>query len=235
LIGRPVSLGGGRILNGSSTQWTAVSGGTDLPPGAARAVIVDGLDIVIWRGQSGGVQAWQNRCPHRGMRLSFSQVRGDNLVCRYHGWSFDQAGQCRGIPASPEMTPPETACVPAYACREALDLIWVHTTSDDETAALDDLAQRAGLGDSALFIKTIYVDGAAAALGDQIGGAPLMPGVVQLPDQNVIVVLQQSGADRCALHVIAPANGDTTEQRLHQGDWAKRLRHSLSTQREAAS
>ena len=55
--------------------------------------MVNGEDIVIWRSVSGEARAWENRCIHRGMRLSFGQVRGEQLSCRYHGWLFDLNGQ----------------------------------------------------------------------------------------------------------------------------------------------
>ena len=57
----------------------------DLEEGSVRAVALLDEDVAVWRGRNGSVRAWRNRCPHRGMRLSFAQVRGDRLSCRYHG------------------------------------------------------------------------------------------------------------------------------------------------------
>ncbi|MGB1508948.1 MAG: Rieske (2Fe-2S) protein, partial [Paracoccaceae bacterium] len=37
---------------------------------------VNGKDVVVWRSTSGKLSAWENRCPHRGMRLSHGFVRG---------------------------------------------------------------------------------------------------------------------------------------------------------------
>ncbi|WPU63556.1 aromatic ring-hydroxylating oxygenase subunit alpha [Peredibacter starrii] len=34
-------------------------------------------------------QFFKNSCPHRGARLA---IKGDEFVCSYHGWSFDQEG-----------------------------------------------------------------------------------------------------------------------------------------------
>lgn len=56
-------------------------------------------------------------CPHRGMRLSLGFIRGDQVACLYHGWHYD-AGQCRYIPAHPQLTPPETIRVQAFETAE---------------------------------------------------------------------------------------------------------------------
>lgn len=217
-------------MNGSKSDWIAVSGGTDLAPSSARAVSAGGLDIVVWRSAGGTVQAWENRCPHRGMRLSFGQVRGDNLVCRYHGWSFDQTGQCRHIPASPEMTPPPTACVETYACREALGLIWVNTT-DDHTASLIQMAEQTGLADEPYFVKSIYVGKPLTALAAFFDDDILMPGIVRLSTEttreDILLALQQSAAERCALHIVVRSKSDTARE-LYYIDWARRLRWHLS-------
>jgi len=59
-------------------------------------------DLVVWRSASGVLSAWENRCPHRGMRLSHGFVRGESLACAYHGWHFECSGRCHYIPAHPD-------------------------------------------------------------------------------------------------------------------------------------
>jgi nitrite reductase/ring-hydroxylating ferredoxin subunit len=154
-------------------DWHAVSGTGDLPEGGARAVTLLGEDIAIWRGRSGSVQAWRNRCPHRGMRLSFGQVRGDRLSCRYHGWQYDEAGQCKFMPAHRNMTPPATICVASYGCREANGLIWVKLEGDG--TAFDDLTAASDIETGALFCKSIFVDGAQEPMADLLLGACFPP------------------------------------------------------------
>ena len=160
-------------MSETKQDWHAVAGMSDLPEGTARAVALLGEDIAVWRGESGSVQAWRNQCPHRGMRLSFGQVRGDRLSCRYHGWQFDTAAQCKFMPAHRKMTPPATVCVPSYGCREANGLIWVQLA--DDGAAFDDLAAAGGLETGTLFCKSIFVDGAHDVLADLLVGACFPP------------------------------------------------------------
>jgi len=48
--------------------------------------------IALWKGEDGTIGAVENRCAHRHIKLSHGSVVGDELVCRYHGWSYDRAG-----------------------------------------------------------------------------------------------------------------------------------------------
>jgi phenylpropionate dioxygenase-like ring-hydroxylating dioxygenase large terminal subunit len=59
-----------------------------------------GADIVVWRDSRGKLHCHEDRCLHRGAKLSIGQVVDDRLRCAYHGWCYDTAGQCVGIPTS---------------------------------------------------------------------------------------------------------------------------------------
>jgi phenylpropionate dioxygenase-like ring-hydroxylating dioxygenase large terminal subunit len=54
-----------------------------------------GQDLCLFRGQSGKVAALANACPHRGAMLADGDCtfRGF-LTCFYHGFTFDERGQC---------------------------------------------------------------------------------------------------------------------------------------------
>lgn len=72
----------------------------ELPtPGSYRTFDDAGVPILIVRGKDGAIRAFLNVCPHRASRL----VRNDHgtanrFTCRFHGWTFDNAGQAIGIP-----------------------------------------------------------------------------------------------------------------------------------------
>ena len=108
----------------SAPIWTPVALSSDLPAATAIPGVCDGVDLAIWRGASGRVAVWRDRCPHRGMRLSHGFVRGDMLSCIYHGWRFDGASQCRKIPAHPDLEPPAAIRATAIAGVEAHGVIW---------------------------------------------------------------------------------------------------------------
>ena len=84
-----------------------------------------GEDMVIWRAEDGTVSALVDECCHRSVKLSLGECQGSSLVCPYHGWRFDTAGQCTLIPQRPEVAPPASARVHAYHCASRYGFVWV--------------------------------------------------------------------------------------------------------------
>jgi phenylpropionate dioxygenase-like ring-hydroxylating dioxygenase large terminal subunit len=68
----------------------------------------------------------RDQCPHRGVALSAGDVRGDCIVCPFHGFEFDPGGACRLIPANGRHGPlPKAMHVHTYPTREAHGFIWL--------------------------------------------------------------------------------------------------------------
>ena len=111
--------------------WHPVGQLGDLAGGPHAAVVL-GEDVVVWQAPDGTFQAWADRCPHRGTKLSLGHVVNGRLECAYHGWQFDAAGQCRVIPALPDFVPPTSQRACTYAAREAYGLLWVQLTPSDQ-------------------------------------------------------------------------------------------------------
>ncbi|WP_395821173.1 Rieske 2Fe-2S domain-containing protein [Devosia sp.] len=107
-----------------SSDWTPIALSRDVPDGVTRAVCLEGSELVIWRG-AGEAHVWEDRCPHRGMRLSLGFVRDGALNCLYHGWQYGASSSCVRIPAHPDLIVPPTIKANAYPTREAGGLIWV--------------------------------------------------------------------------------------------------------------
>lgn len=105
--------------------WTPVALARDIEAGTSAGVVLGGAEVVIWRDTAGQVHAWEDRCPHRGMKLSFGFVRGDRIACLYHGWEYDGTATCRYIPAHPDLAVPASIRVERYRAAEASGLIWV--------------------------------------------------------------------------------------------------------------
>ena len=78
---------------------------------------------VLYRGDSGRVVALDNRCAHRGAKLSNGRREGDCLRCMYHGLKFDPTGKCVQIPGQ-ENIPPKLG-VRSYPVVERDHLIWI--------------------------------------------------------------------------------------------------------------
>ena len=85
-----------------------------------------GRKLVLWRNAEGVVSALPDRCPHREAELSRGEVRGDCLVCPYHGWEFAADGQCTRVPSATVGVPaPPKAHLDAYLSQEKYGLVWV--------------------------------------------------------------------------------------------------------------
>jgi nitrite reductase/ring-hydroxylating ferredoxin subunit len=105
-------------------RWYPVAASREVGRGRIVQSILNGQELALWRSADGEARAWENRCPHRGTRLSLGYVAGDTLSCAYHGWRFDKDGTCTYIPAKPDISPPQSACAKSYAAREDSGLIW---------------------------------------------------------------------------------------------------------------
>ncbi|RZI70207.1 MAG: Rieske (2Fe-2S) protein [Variovorax sp.] len=100
-----------------------------------------GEDIVLWKKADGTPAAVRDRCCHRTAKLSKGFVEGDNIVCGYHGWTYDCSGACVKIPQAPDMAIPAGAKVQAYHCAERFGYAWV--ALDDPLMPLLDAEEEA--------------------------------------------------------------------------------------------
>ncbi len=73
--------------------WYAVSRASDLAAGEHLETKFWGRSIAVFRGEDGRVRAIENRCAHRHLKLTEGKVVGCELVCPYHGWSYDGEGR----------------------------------------------------------------------------------------------------------------------------------------------
>lgn len=105
-------------------SWYPVIASGALEGGKALPVSVNGEELVVWRSRDGVAAIWNNRCPHRGMRLAFGAVAGNSLTCAYHGWVFGHDGFCSHIPAHPQLKPSAAARARVYPVKEIHGYIW---------------------------------------------------------------------------------------------------------------
>ena len=110
--------------------WHPLALAHDVAAGTAVGVHLFGRELVVWRDDAGQAHVWEDRCPHRGMRLSFGFVRGERLACLYHGWQYDGAGRCRHIPAHPQLKVPGSITVEHCPSAERLGVIWTFWGGD---------------------------------------------------------------------------------------------------------
>lgn len=84
---------------------------------------IAGNPTAFFRKQDGSVAALLDRCPHRFAPLSLGQREGDQLVCPYHGLTFDPNGTCVRNPFSDRI--PAGTTIPVWACEERDGMVWM--------------------------------------------------------------------------------------------------------------
>jgi len=65
----------------------------DIPVGRAKFVMLDDTPIVLFNFK-GRIQAWDNRCPHRGASLADGKILDSSIQCKSHLWEFDVEAAC---------------------------------------------------------------------------------------------------------------------------------------------
>lgn len=227
------------------TGWYPVALAGGVEPGTTAGTRLFGRELVVWRGADGGAaHVWEDRCPHRGMRLSFGFVRGASLACLYHGWQFDGAARCRYIPAHPELKVPSTIRATPYAAAERLGMVWVF----DGPA---DAAGEPPAGDEAVTeVRSLALDAPAeaafAALLAPTEGSPFASGAaVRAERSGSVVTLRGTGEERLIAAVQPLSEGEAAvhlaiagDPGLHRGAgqvhaslWAEALRRTVEAAR----
>lgn len=85
-----------------------------------------GERIVLWRDAQGTVVAQEDRCPHRGARLSQGRVRESAIVCPYHGIGIDADGRIASVPALPGCPIEGRLAVRTYTVHEIAGAIFAY-------------------------------------------------------------------------------------------------------------
>lgn len=214
-------------------SWYPVALAADIEPSTSAGTRLFGRELVVWRDEAGRSHVWEDRCPHRGMRLSFGFVRGTHIACLYHGWQFDAAGRCRYIPAHPRLEVPAAIAVERFASAERLGLVWAFAGvdagatappgADTEVLPVRSIALSAPAGDVVAALRaglSPFVDGGAALVE---GAGPLL--TLRSGGMVLHAAVQPVADASTMLHLaVEPAPG-LDRQRVSL--WAEGLRRAI--------
>lgn len=81
--------------------------------------------IALYRNSQGQVQALEDSCPHRFVKLSRGKVVGDAIECTYHGWQINSAGGCAAVPYLAENQKLPACKIRTYPVKEQDGFIWL--------------------------------------------------------------------------------------------------------------
>lgn len=106
--------------------WFSLGASADLKKGQVKEVEAFGQKLAVFRGEDGQVGVLDVYCPHLNANLAYGTVKGNNLVCPFHGWQFKSNGKCAHIPYCEDI--PVKAETRGWIVKEnwGLILVWYH-------------------------------------------------------------------------------------------------------------
>jgi 5,5'-dehydrodivanillate O-demethylase len=107
--------------------WWPIAASAELLENPVKAVTILGENLTLYKNRQGGLGLVGQRCAHRRFDLRFGIPENDGLRCPYHGWMYDETGQCIEQPAEPEdSTFKDRVQIPAYPVEELGGLIFAY-------------------------------------------------------------------------------------------------------------
>ena len=187
---------------GLRSRWFPVARVEEVVPRHVVQAQLLGQEIALWRDDAGRVNAWENRCPHRGVRLSIGINDGKQLRCQYHGWRYASgSGQCTFIPAHPNQKPANVIRIKRFAVVERYGFIWVSLAEGADPAEVPML----GLNGWTT-LRSIFMAAPAAALARALTGegAQSEDGLIFTQGDYPTLLLQPVTDEQTILHGLVP-------------------------------
>ena len=190
-------------------RWFPVCRGEEAFPRHIVHTALLGQELAVWRADDGTVNAWENRCPHRGVRLSVGTNLGNRLKCRYHGWEYESgSAQCVERPAHPGEKPPSLVKARKFPCVEVDGYVWVRLDREGDDGA----GPAPGTSRPGLTLRSIHVRAPAATVGEGLArhtreAAPEGSSVEVVDPYTIRSIDRQAGEIRYALQ---PASDNET-------------------------
>lgn len=82
--------------------WQPIAGTSQLSEeNPTKEIRLLGENLVLFRSSVGKLGLIEPSCPHRKANLSYGVPEPEGIRCAYHGWLFDEAGNCVDQPSEP--------------------------------------------------------------------------------------------------------------------------------------
>jgi nitrite reductase/ring-hydroxylating ferredoxin subunit len=216
-------------------RWIAIAPTADVPHGHIFHGRLLGEELAVWRDDTGRINVWENRCPHRGVRLTIGSHLGDQLQCRYHGWTYATgSGGCVRIPAHPHERPPARIAVRTFRATELAGFIWTRLGDPGSEPTPIALAHFPANHQP---LRSVIIHASAEAVADALmrhqftatGGTaqridPLAVRIEQ-PHETLVWLVQPADAASSIVHGVRAGDGEWL-------DAAQRLNGSLQLLRD---
>lgn len=185
---------GGEKLPAQETKWYPIASSDDLPFRHTYHGQLLGREFAVWRADDGYVNVWENRCLHRGVRLSIGINDGAELKCQYHGWRYaNRTAGCTYIPAHPADAPARTISNRSYPAVERYGLVWSSEAPDGELPLVRGLEEG-----SAFSLRSIPLNAPVDLTIKMLGGYTFQPSAA-IDGEGATVMVEDSSDDHLCL------------------------------------
>jgi len=114
--------------------WHCLGLASQYTDGKPHTVRIFGTKLVVFQGEDKQLRILDAYCPHMGADLGIGTVKGNSLVCKFHGWSWGGDGVCNHIPYAKRIPPKaRIQCWPALEQNKLL-FVWNDPEGNPPTA-----------------------------------------------------------------------------------------------------
>ena len=110
--------------------WHPIAATGELDAHATKAVRLLGEDLVLYKDRSGTYGLIERLCAHRRVDLSYGIPEENGLRCMYHGWMYDESGQCIEQPFEETVHPDgrfkEKVKIQGYPVEDRFGMLWAY-------------------------------------------------------------------------------------------------------------
>jgi ferredoxin-NADP reductase/nitrite reductase/ring-hydroxylating ferredoxin subunit len=232
-------------------DWHPLGAASEVPPRHVYQTTLAGQELAVWRDDLGNVNVWENRCPHRGLRLSLGINNGTDLRCQYHGWTYESgSGMCTFVPAHRQVENASNACARTFPVREFAGLIWSTLGVDNisgqasETGSVFDVGtnlRSAIIKSDATQVRQELLAGrecfGTLFSWDGVHEFPLLQSALSLQphsrDGQLVFFIQPHSAGKCVLHpVLYAPHGVSVEVQKNFAIVIAEMRRKIERQAE---
>ena len=110
--------------------WHPIAASAELDENPTKEVRLLGEDLVLYRDRSGNYGLIERFCAHRRVNLAYGIPEENGLRCMYHGWMYDETGQCVEQPfeetVRPEARFKDKIKLRGYPVENLAGLLWAY-------------------------------------------------------------------------------------------------------------
>ncbi len=111
--------------------WMPIAGASEFDETTrVKPVRLMGEDLVLYKDLNGTYGLIDRHCCHRRADLSYGFVEACGLRCNYHGWLYDERGNCLAQPyedmAHPDANTKARIKIKAYKVEEHAGMLWAY-------------------------------------------------------------------------------------------------------------